>query len=301
MHATPQAFGIGETHGILWRPENRIHAASDALGWTSAYASAQREQPYEADYAAVRDHLIILHRDGPVGVGRVLGTTRRHRTVPPGGLFILPGGMDFGVRLEGRLETVHVYLRDAVLREVAAETGGGDPRRIALVPRLGEQDALIEQLVLGLRGALEAPGPGHHVYADCLARALAAQLLRGHSDAAPLRPRAAGRLRRAQLDRACEMMRAGLAGALSLRDLADAAGLSAAHFARAFKASTGLPPHRYLVRLRIERAQALLRETELPIAEIALACGFAHQEHLTRAFGRWVGTTPACYRRAARG
>jgi AraC family transcriptional regulator len=85
-----------------------------------------------------------------------------------------------------------------------------------------------------------------------------------------------------------------------LRDLADAAGLSPSHFARGFKASTGLPPHRYLIRLRIEHGQALLRDTDLPIAEVAAACGFAHQEHLTRAFGRWVGTTPACYRRLRR-
>jgi AraC family transcriptional regulator len=293
----PTAFGVRETHGILWRAENRVHAASDGLGWTGAYASAQRELPYEAEFAAVRDHLIILHRDGPVGVGRVLGTARRHRTVPPGGLFILPGGMDFGVRLEGRLETVHVYIRDSVLREVAAEAGHG---AVDLVPRLGEQDALIEQLALGLLGALDDPDPGHPVYADCLARAVAAQLLRAHSAGPAPRPRPPGRLSRAQLARAREMMRAGLATPLSLRDLADAAGLSPSHFARGFKASTGLPPHRYLIRLRIEHGQALLRDTDLPIAEIAAACGFAHQEHLTRAFGRWVGTTPACYRRLRR-
>jgi AraC family transcriptional regulator len=79
------AFSVRETHGILWRPENRVRAASEGLGWTSLYASAQRETPYEASYAAVRDHLVVLHLDGPVGVGRVLGRTRERRVVAPGG------------------------------------------------------------------------------------------------------------------------------------------------------------------------------------------------------------------------
>ena len=66
-------FGVEETHGILWRPENRVYAKSDGRGWSSLYASTQRETPYAAEYPAVQDHLIILHLDGPVGVRRRLG------------------------------------------------------------------------------------------------------------------------------------------------------------------------------------------------------------------------------------
>lgn len=160
MEGPNGVFGVRETHGILWRPETRVHAASEGLGWTSLYASAQREAPYEASYRAVRDHLVILHLDGPVGVGRVLGESRERRTIGPGGLFILPGGVDFGVRLEGGLESLHLYLRDAVLREVAAELARGDPARVELVPRLGDRDPLIEHLALGIREALTDPDPG---------------------------------------------------------------------------------------------------------------------------------------------
>ncbi|GAN77812.1 helix-turn-helix domain-containing protein [Acidisphaera rubrifaciens] len=302
MAAAEGTFGVGETHGILWRDEHVIHAASDALGWRSAYASLQRERPYEDEYRAVPDHLVILHRDGPVGVGRVLGAARRHRTVPPGGLFILPGGMDFGVRLEGRLESLHVYVRDSVLREVAAESGAGDPAHLSLVPRLGEQDALIEQLMIGLGEALDADEPGTPVYADTLARALAARLLRRHSSRAGTRAASPvrGALPRATVARVCEAMAARLQAPLGLDDLAAVAGLSASHFARGFRAATGLPPHRYLMRLRVERAQVLLRATDRPIADVALDCGFAHQEHLTRVFARLAGCTPAAWRRAVR-
>ena len=307
MHTPSRAFGIGETHGILWRPENRIHAASEGRGWTSLYASAQRETPYAATYGAVQDHLIILHIDGPVGVSRIIGKNYERRTVAPGGLFILPGSVDFSVHLEGGLESLHVYLRQTMLHEVAAELIPGDPAHIEIVPRLGDQDSLIEHLALGVRDALTDPDPSTPVYADYLARAFAARLLRAHSNRSHLlvnaqsgeRPQSRGGLTRAQLARAVECMEASLSASLSLMDLATATGLSPAHFARRFKASTGLPPHQYLMRLRLERAKRLLCESDLSLAQIAFECGFSHQEHMTRLFGRLTGTTPGALRRAA--
>ncbi len=300
MEEADGAFSVRETHGILWRPENRVHAASEGLGWTSLYASAQRETPYEASYAAVRDHLVILHLDDPVGVGRVLGRTRERRVVAPGGLFILPGGAAFGVRLEAGLDSLHVYLRDAVLREVAAEFARGDPGRVEIVPRLGDRDPLVEQLALGIRDALTDPDPGAPVYADHLARMLGARLLRAHSNRAPppAQPRRGG-LTRPQLARAVEFMEANLAGPLRLEALAGAAGVSPAHFARRFKASLGTAPHQHLMRLRVERAERLLRETDRSIAQIAHGCGFSHEEHMTRLFGRLVGMPPGVFRATA--
>jgi AraC family transcriptional regulator len=217
-------------------------------------------------------------------------------------LSVVPGGLDLGVQLEGGLESLHVYLRDAVLREVAAELLGGDPARIELVPRLGDQDPLIEQLGLGIREALTAPDPASAVYADQLAHMLGARLLRAHSNRSPqpAEPPRGGGLTRTQLARAIEFMDANLAERLALGEIAGAAGLSPAHFLRQFKISTGMAPHNYLVRLRLERAKRLLRETDRSIAQIAFECGFSHQEHMTHFFGQLAGTTPAAFRRAVR-
>jgi AraC family transcriptional regulator len=107
-------------------------------------------------------------------------------------------------------------------------------------------------------------------------------------------------LTRTQLARAIEFMDANLAERLALGDIAGAVGLSPAHFIRQFKARTGMAPHQYLVRLRLERAKRLLRETDSSIAQIAFECGFSHQEHMTRFFGQLAGTTPAVFRRAVR-
>ena len=301
MAGSDRGFSVRETHGILWRPANRIHAASEGRGWTSLYASAQLEMPYEATYNAVRDHLIILHLDGPVGVSRVIGKREERRVVRPGGLFILPGSMDFGVQLEGGLESLHVYIRNTVLHEVAAELFRGDPAQIEIIPRLGDQDPLIEHLALGIRETLTDPDPGAALYADQLARTLGARLLRAHSNRVQQpagMPRSG--LTRTQLARAVECMAASLSGPLSLAEIAGAAGLSPAHFARQFKASVGVAPHRHLVRLRVERAKRLLSETDRSIAQVAFECGFSHQEHMTALFGRLVGLTPAAFRRKAR-
>jgi AraC family transcriptional regulator len=81
--------------------------------------------------------------------------------------------------------------------------------------------------------------------------------------------------------------------------VAEACGLSVNHFSRAFRRSTGKPPHRWLLDRRIDRARELLRATAMSLADIALACGFAEQSHFTRVFTRTVGMPPGAWRRSA--
>lgn len=295
---TIKGFGVEETHGILLRPEHSVHARSDDLGWTSLYASLQREMPYEGEFGAVADHLIILHLDGPVGVRRRLGREEQRRVVPAGGLFVLPAGADFGVSLEGELDSLHIYLRGDMVREVADDLGiNGD--QVDIIPSLGEPDLLAERLALGVREALTDDDPGASVYADYLSRALAARLLRHYSATRVRSEQARGGLTAAQLQLVTDFIEMNLDRSISLNNIAAACGLSPTHFARRFKIATGAPPHQYLIKLRIERAKRMLQGT-LPIVEVALACGFAHQEHLTSVFRRFIGLTPAAFRRAAR-
>ena len=103
------------------RPENEPIASSMARGWRSVLASIQRERPYEESYNACPDHLIILHLDSQVKVDRWVGSARDSRLISPGGLFVVPGGMNFRVRLNDPLTTAHFYLRASIVREVSAE------------------------------------------------------------------------------------------------------------------------------------------------------------------------------------
>jgi AraC family transcriptional regulator len=293
----PGEFSVAETHGILLRPQNQTHLTSKGLGWASIYASSQREKPYEDRYNAVQDHLIILHLDGPVAVTRVMGRVPARRVIAPGGLFILPGGRDFGVRLEGELDSLHVYLRKQIVDDVAEDFGYGASDCIELVPSLGDHDPLIERLALGIQEALRNSDTAGTVYADYLAQALAARLLRQHSTSAHTDPLPQGGFTKLQLQRATDFMQAHLGDSLTLAELASATGLSPSHFARRFKVTTGMPPHQFLMQMRVERAKRMLR-SGTSIIEIALTCGFTHQEHMTRIFRRAVGVTPAAYRRS---
>jgi transcriptional regulator GlxA family with amidase domain len=98
------------------------------------------------------------------------------------------------------------------------------------------------------------------------------------------------------LRRVRDYVEAHLEDSIDIQCLADAAGLSMYHFARGFKQSEGITPHEYLVHCRVRRARELLTHTELPLAEIAHACGFSDQSHCARRFREHFGITPSRYR-----
>jgi len=98
------------------------------------------------------------------------------------------------------------------------------------------------------------------------------------------------------LRRVCEYIDGHLEKNVCLDTLAELANLSKYHFSRAFKKSVGIPPHYYLLKRRVQRAQNLLAHTKLPIAEIALAAGFSDQSHFARRFREHVGISPSTYR-----
>ena len=91
----------------------------------------------------------------------------------------------------------------------------------------------------------------------------------------------------------CDYIEGHLDEKIRLDGLAALAGLSTDHFARAFHQSVGVPPHAYLLRRRLEQVEHMLRETQAPLSEIALATGFSDQSHLARHFRRWAGMSPS--------
>jgi AraC-like DNA-binding protein len=105
-----------------------------------------------------------------------------------------------------------------------------------------------------------------------------------------------GGLSPARTHRICEYISSNLDQNISLEGLAEMAGLSTHHFARAFKQTVGMPPHCYVLQRRIEHAQQMLRNTDLPMSEIALSAGFSDQSHLARHFRRITGMSPSVVR-----
>jgi AraC family transcriptional regulator len=91
---------------------------------------------------------------------------------------------------------------------------------------------------------------------------------------------------------------ANMSVSIQLADLARLAGVSSSRFCHAFKASLGISPHAYLMRRRVERARDLMLDTRASLSQIAADCGLADQSHFTKLFRRFVGESPAAWRRA---
>lgn len=119
--------------------------------------------------------------------------------------------------------------------------------------------------------------------------------IREDSEAA-LRVISIGRIPRRAVRRAIDYIHANFAENIRLGDIAGAASLSAFHFSRTFRKSTGMAPYRYLMLIRVERVKELLRESEQSLAAIADEAGFSDQSHMTKIFKRFAGTTPKAFR-----
>jgi AraC-like DNA-binding protein len=196
-------------------------------------------------------------------------------------------------------EAVGFYIPRSILNEFSDETGGRTPH-LSCPP--GLVDPVIANLAQALLPAFERPDEYPSIFTDHIALAVLSHLTHRyggvqHGD----RMAARKGLSLSQERRAKEYLAANVAGDVLLADVAKACGLSRGHFIAAFSQTTGLTPHRWLQMHRLQRAKSLLLESSIPIAEIAVLCGFADQSHLTRIFSRHTADTPAAWRRAHQG
>jgi AraC family transcriptional regulator len=135
------------------------------------------------------------------------------------------------------------------------------------------------------------------IYAESLTTALAAHLIRSYSVRKPLLREYKNGLPKYKLRRVVEFINENLESEITLAELAAVAELSVTHFARSFKQATGQAPHGFVILRRIERAKMLLSETDTPITEIALHVGCSDASHLSHLFRKFVGTSPAAFRK----
>lgn len=149
-----------------------------------------------------------------------------------------------------------------------------------------------------MEAMLQEPASSPKLWWETMATALVLRLLRADRAVAPARMRMRGGIAPRALRRVQDYIMANLAAEIGLEELAAIAGLSPYHFCRAFKQSTGLPPHGWIVARRIERAKELMAtHAELGLLEIALCVGYQNQSTFGKSFSRMVGMTPGRWRR----
>lgn len=257
----PIELGPGDLRKVL--PFEPI-VTSRGRGWHGLEAARFCSTPaFELDQAVLTHHMLALFARPPDELNvRFEGVTRH---IPPasGSIMLVPAGSPVRARSSGHCDELRAAML-AVNDELMAEGGG---QRLAV---------------------------------ESLANVLAVHLIRHAAAPRTAGRRADGALSQATLNVVVEYIDQHLDTDLTLARMAAAAHLSAYHFARRFKAATGMPPHQYVVARRIERAQQLLRESDLSLADVAASVGFSDQSQFTGHFKHVLGVTPRQFRTSAR-
>jgi AraC family transcriptional regulator len=198
------------------------------------------------------------------------------------------------------LHHLHLYLPRSALDSITEQSNA--PRVGELPSQLGagHDDPVIRHIGGTLLQALRRPDETNQLFIDYAMLAFTAHAAQTYGGLRTIRALARGGLAPWQVKRACERLDSDLGGTLSLQQIATEFGLSVSHFSRAFRISTGLPPHQWLLRQRVSAAKQLMTARDLSLSEIAISAGFANQSHFTRVFSAQVGVSPAAWRREAR-
>jgi AraC family transcriptional regulator len=225
--------------------------------------------------------------DGRIGGTKVGGRLRR------GDYSFVPPGIPIELEFPAGHSVLHLSFPKTRLDQFVT-TAGGDP----FEPIVSGGNDRVAQMIWMIDRELSSPGFASDLMVDGLVRALLSLLARRVDPAAT--PSDRFYLSPAKLKRVIDHVEAHLDAPLNLTDLAAVAGLSVFHFSRMFKLATGESPYHFVGSRRLARAERLLRETELPLSQLALDCGFASQSHFNAAFRKVMGVSPGRYRREHR-
>jgi AraC family transcriptional regulator len=218
-------------------------------------------------------------------------------TPAAGSILILPAGHARRAFWRGPTESVHIHMEPRLISRVAAEAFDLDPDRVDLPASAALTEPTIQSTILAIDAELASGAPGGRLLVESLGNVLAVHLIRQATGNEPGGPQPRRGLPRHKLRVALEFIEEHLDSEIALEDLAGNVHLSPYHFARLFRASTGLPPHQYVIARRVERAKQMLRSREdLSLAQVAARVGFWDQGHFTRHFKRLVGVTPRRFR-----
>ena len=217
----------------------------------------------------------------------------------PGQSFLLDMSEGPTVRLDMRFDNFRIYIAQSTLEELAYEKG---LRRVGglLQREVGQRDPIMFYIAQALIPALDDPELVTPAFIDHLGFAFHAHVVATYGSVPASRLHRDGTLAAWQVRRLRDFIEAHPDANPSIAQLASECELSPGHFASAFKQTTGMAPHQWLLRRRIDRAKSMLRDTTLSLAEIAMECGFCDQGHFSRVFGRMERYSPSAWRRSYR-
>jgi AraC-like DNA-binding protein len=296
VYCVPDSAAVTAERSAFYNDLHRALSArtgysSREVGWSEDIVVERWSLPAMEwpDHTMSRHRIGVTVTSGPVACSWVEGCGRRRNGVyGPGSINIMPQGLTTRATWTEQTELTTFELSSALVERLLE--GYAPAPSEQLIERRCVHDAFAHDIAL--RVATELAMPTERLYGEMLCLALAAHALGQYGRRKAPARRLKGRLSPASGRRVLEYIRANMDGCLSISALARESGLSDAHFARAFRATFREPPHRLVLRWRLERAARLITKTGLSLAEAAVAAGFCDQAHLTNAMRQHFGRTP---------
>jgi AraC family transcriptional regulator len=282
----------------LVRPEG-VLLSSSTCSWHNSFKVEHHRRPAhertEIVLAETNIHFFSDRMKEPCPAEwRLAGSSLTERSIQPGEIGIMAKDTPISGRCFAPSDILVVSFSSRLLNAAGADSM---PRsRVELQGLQYTRDRKIRAIGSLLETEVRAGCPTGRLYGEFLGMALAAHILSKYAVFPSKSVGYIGGLPKYRLRRIVDYIHANLAEDNSLEALANLAHVSPFHFCRSFKQSTGLSPHRYILRLRIEEAQRLLNKSTLAISDVAKRLGFSDQSHFTMVFRKIVGTTPARWR-----
>jgi AraC family transcriptional regulator len=213
-----------------------------------------------------------------------------------GSIAVAPARMPFFARWHTENPFLEIRIPSSFMERVAQETLNQDSNSPELLLGFRIHDPQLEAIAMLLLAEFQQKNPGSRLYIESLSNILAVHLLRQHTAAKPNVPIYEGGLSQRQLGQVLDYINDYLHQDIKLADLAELLNMSQYHFCHLFKQAIAVTPYQYLLQQRVERAKQLLKQSDQPIADIAVMCGFNSHRHLSKQFRQLTGMTPTAYR-----
>ena len=274
-------------------PNPRILSSHDA-GWQNMVLEYHRQPAHEMPVANFQQHALVVSVNEYFTECK-MDSQFESKNTRRGDLVLIPANMDYWAAdiTIANADVIVLSIDPQQLLQANQELIKGDA--IELIPTFPKSDAFIYGTAIALKQELETNYKGCSLYAESLFNGLAVHLLQKYATSKPQIKEYNG-LAPFQLRQVLDLINDSLSEEISLLELAGFLNLSQFHFCREFKKSVGVTPHHYIMQQRVKMAKRVLKQQNLPIAEVAVECGFSNQSHLGRVFKQHTGTTPRRFR-----
>jgi len=270
--------------------------SSERSGWRGVFFNHYDHPAHESPEFQYTQHIIGITGSGhPIPSEHRFDGQVQTRYCQPGEVLFIPAEVRYSSNWQQAGDFSVIGFFPKFFEQMVNESV--QVKQVELIPQIGLIDPFIQQVGLALKADVEAGYPAGRMFGESLASGLVIHLLKHYSAwQAKLSSELAGRLPEQQLQNVIDYVHAHLNQDIPLSEMAGVLNLSQYHFCRLFKQLTGITPHQYLTRCRIDQAKQLLLETKLTITEVAFEVGFTNHSSFTRLFRQYVGVTPKVFR-----